>query len=90
MWVKKPYNIGIMRNDYFPTLITPEVIAALDAAGFAIVPKEATEAILCARDSDDYEIWGGFIEHYFGTREYGHRYGREAWRAMVQAAIDSA
>ena len=72
-----------------PSLLTPELLAALDAAGFSVVPKEATEAILSARDSDGDEIFGGGTEHYFRNREEGHWYGRQVWTAMVKAALES-
>ena len=70
-------------------VITPDLLRALEAVGMVIVPKEATDAILSARDTDGDEIWGGGTEHYFRNRTEGHWYGRQVWRAMVKAALES-
>ena len=66
-------------------LISDKFLAALDAAGFAVVPKETTCAMLDARDDDNDWIWAGGTEHYFRNDEEAHWFGRQVWRSMINA-----
>lgn len=66
-------------------IITKELISKLDALGLAVVPVEAPDAALEARDSDGDVIWD-VTELYFRSRSDARAFARDAWREMVRCA----
>lgn len=67
-------------------IITAEdALAAIEAAGLAIVPVEATPEIVCARapGADGPMIKDG--EYYFRNRKQAGAFASQIYRAMIEA-----
>jgi hypothetical protein len=64
-----------MSMDKITEIIGPDALAALEAAGYAVVPKEPTKAMLDSARDWSYAVYG---------KPIGNAAANGCWAAMIQ------
>ncbi|MGE0830998.1 MAG: hypothetical protein AB7O04_16815 [Hyphomonadaceae bacterium] len=87
-WMQKIDNEMVLVG---PPVLAKSIISALSSAGFAIVPREATESMvergakrICVSRHAGYDGVAAFA--YLGDREKFRAEAQAAWTAMIAAA----